>query len=57
MVKDCNSSRGEFTCIEGQFVFSRQIGFYFVRYYIPTTLIVMIRRVFNFIFGARFLIG
>ena len=57
MLKDCISFRGEFTCIEGQFVFSRQIGFYFVRYYIPTTLIVMIRRVFNFIFAARFPIG
>ena len=45
MLKDCNSSRGELTCIEGQFVFSRQIGFYFVRYYIPTTLMVMIRRI------------
>ena len=57
MLKDCISFRGEFTCIEGQFVFSRQIGFYFFRYYIPTTLIVMIRRLFNFIFGPRFLIG
>ena len=55
MLKDCNSSRGELTCIEGQFVFSRQIGFYFFRFYIPTTLIVMIRRIFKFIFWVYLL--
>ena len=55
MLKDCISFRGEFTCIEGQFVFSRQIGFYFFCYYIPTTLIVVIRTVFNFVW-ARFLV-
>ena len=54
MLKDCISFRGEFTCIEGQFVFSRQIGFYFFCYYIPTTLIVVIRTVFNFFFELAF---
>ena len=57
MLKDCTSIRDKLSCIEGQFILSRQVGFYFFRYYIPTTLIVMLRRVFNFISGARFLIG
>ena len=57
MVKDCTSLKDKFPCIEGQFILSRQVGFYFVRYYIPTTLIVMVRRVFNLISRARFLIG
>ena len=41
--KKCSSLRGSFTCIEGQFILSRQYGFYFFHYFIPTTLIVMLR--------------
>merc|ERR1711990_24616 len=42
MVKDCTSLKDKFPCIEGQFILSRQVGFYFFRYYIPTALIVML---------------
>ncbi|CBY19806.1 unnamed protein product [Oikopleura dioica] len=46
----CESPRGNFTCIEGKFILSRQMGYYLIQFpptllflaYVPTTLIVML---------------
>ncbi|CAG5098801.1 Oidioi.mRNA.OKI2018_I69.XSR.g15989.t1.cds [Oikopleura dioica] len=38
----CDSPRGNFTCIEGKFILSRQMGYYLIQAYVPTTLIVML---------------
>lgn len=38
----CESPRGNFTCIEGKFILSRQMGYYLIQAYVPTTLIVML---------------
>ena len=41
-LQKCESERGSFSCIEAKFYFSRQMGYYLLQVYIPTTLIVML---------------
>lgn len=41
-LQKCESERGSFSCINAKFYFSRQMGYYLLQVYIPTTLIVML---------------
>ena len=38
----CVCARGSFSCIEAKFYLSRQMGYYIIQAYVPTTLIVML---------------
>lgn len=42
ILENCTSPRGNFACIEGKFILSRQMGYYLIQCYVPTTLIVML---------------
>merc|ERR1712227_434191 len=42
ILENCSSPRGQFACVEGKFILSRQMGYYLIQCYVPTTLIVML---------------